>query len=308
MLQIDDIYTMEQIDLNLIRVFVAIYETQSATAAAEQLDITQPTVSYGLAKLRDTLSDRLFVREGRSLKPTPRASLLYPKLRDALIGIGKAIEETHRFDPETASRMFGIAMTDIGSLYFLPALEADFRAKAPRIGIEVRQVTVDDIVDQLASGKLDTAVGNLPSLRGQTRSAVLFREHYVCLMGAGHAAAIGELTMDRFLASRHVAVSSTYSGHRLAEDALLDQGISRQIVVRTPYYTALPLLLAHSDLIVLLPSRIARLFATQTAVVALPAPMDLPEIDVRMHWHARHEASPALGWLLDRLAAIGKTL
>ena len=299
---------MSQIDLNLVRVFVAIYETQSATAAAEQLNITQPTVSYGLAKLRETLSDHLFVRDRRSLKPTPRASQLYPKFRDALIGIGNAIEEIQSFDPRTDSRIFSIAMTDIGSLYFLPSLEADFQQKAPRIGIEIRQVQVDEIVDQLASGRLDAAVGNLPSLRGQTRSAVIFREHYVCLMGKEQALAIGEMTMDTFLASRHVAVSSTYSGHRLAEDALQDLGISRRIVVRTPYYTALPLLISNSDLVVLLPSRIARIFASQTDVVALPAPMELPEFDVRMHWHPRHETNPALNWLLERIASVGRSL
>ncbi len=228
--------------------------------------------------------------------------------RDALIGIGNAIEEIQSFDPRTDSRIFSIAMTDIGSLYFLPSLEADFQEKAPRIGIEIRQVQVDEIVDQLASGRLDAAVGNLPSLRGQTRSAVIFREHYVCLMGKEQALAIGEMTMDTFLASRHVAVSSTYSGHRLAEDALQDLGISRRIVVRTPYYTALPLLISNSDLIVLLPSRIARIFASQTEVVALPAPMELPEFDVRMHWHPRHETNPALNWLLERIAAVGRTL
>src|SRR5574338_366704 len=308
MLQIDVISEMNQIDLNLVRVFVAIFETQSATAAAERLNITQPTVSYGLGKLREALADRLFVRDRRSLKPTPRAALLYPKFRDALTSIGNAIEETQNFDPETASRIFSIAMTDIGSLYFLPALEADFRDKAPRIGIEIRQVPVDEIVDQLASGKLDAAVGNLPSLGGQTRSTVIFRERYVCLMGKAHADAIGQLTMEKFLASRHVAVSSTYSGHRLAEDALQDLGISRRIVVRTPYYTALPQLIANSDLVVLLPSRIARIFASQTEVVALPAPMELTEFDVKMSWHPRHEANPALHWLLERIESIGRSL
>lgn len=299
---------MSQLDLNLIRVFVAIYETQSATEAAERLDITQPTVSYGLAKLREALSDQLFVRDQRSFKPTPRATSLYLKFRDALESIGNAIEETQGFDPSSATRVFSIAMTDIGSLYFLPALEAELCRKTPNIGIEVLQIPVTDLVDRLASGKLDVALGNLPSLRGQTRSMPLFLEHYVCLVGMEHAKSIKEMTMETFLASRHVAVSSTYSGHQLAEDALADLGISRKIVVRTPYYTALPQLIANSDLVVLLPSRIAEIFSTQSAVVALPAPMKLPDFEVKMHWHSRHEANPALTWLLDHVASVGKTL
>ena len=141
-----------------------------------------------------------------------------------------------------------------------------------------------------------------------TRSTVILPEHCVCLVGRKQALAIGEMTMETFLASRHVAVSSTYSGHRLAEDALQDLGISRRIVVRTLYYTALSLLISNSDLVVLLPSRIARIFASQTDVVAMPPPVELPEFDVRMHWHPRHETNPALMWLLERLESVSRLL
>jgi DNA-binding transcriptional LysR family regulator len=299
---------MTDLDLNLIRVFVAIYETKSATAAAERLNLTQPTISYGLGKLRDVLSDQLFIRDQRIFKPTPRAVSLYQKFRDALESIGSAIDDTQSFNPKVATRIFSIAMTDIGSMYFLPDLEAHVCRDQPRIGIELRQVSVLDLVDELAAGKLDVAVGNLPSLRGLTRSVTLFREHYVCLLGKDYAASIQKMTMQAFLASRHVAVSSQYSGHQLAEDALTDLGISRQIVIRTPYYTALPQLIARSDLVVLLPSRIAAIFSTQSAVVAVPAPMDLPDFEVKMHWHSRHEASPALKWLLERVSTIGMHL
>jgi DNA-binding transcriptional LysR family regulator len=299
---------MHQIDLNLIRVFVAIYETQSATAAAERLNLTQPTVSYGLAKLREALSDQLFVRDQRNFKPTPRAVALYLKFRDALESIGNAIEDTQRFDPRTASRSFSLAMTDIGSMYFLPVLETELCRGKSQIGIELRQVSVADVVDQLASAKLDAAIGNLPSLHGHTRSMLLFHEHYVCLVGKDYATSIQNMTMENFLASRHVAVSSPYSGHQLAEDALADLGISRKIIIQTPYYTALPQLISQSDLVVLLPSRIANIFSTQSAVVAIPAPMELPDFEVKMHWHARHEANPAIKWLVDRVAAVSTRL
>lgn len=294
---------MSQFDLNLTRVFVAIYETRSATAAAERLDLTQPTVSYALAKLREALADLLFVRDKRTLKPTPRAEALYPRFRDALVVIGEAIEETHRFDPATANRIFNLAMSDIGSMYLLPPLERELHAIAPHVGLEIRQVPIPELVDQLASLKIDVALGNLPTLRGQTRSTALFREHYVCLLGKRHAERIGRMTLDAFRRSRHVVVSSTFSGHQLAEDALTDMGISRQVVIGTPYFTALPQLIAQSDLVVILPSRIAATFATQSDVVAHPAPMALPDFDVKMHWHPRHESNPAVAWLLDRIVA-----
>ncbi|BAL24201.1 LysR family transcriptional regulator [Azoarcus sp. KH32C] len=295
---------MTHFDLNLARVFVAIYETGSATAAAERLDITQPSVSYSLAKLREALADPLFVRFQRSLKPTPRADTLYPRFRDVLASVDEAIDDTHRFDPALASRIFNLAMSDIGGMYFLPRLERELCTEAPRITLDVRQVPISELADQLASLKIDVALGNLESLRRQTRSLTLFREHYVCLLSKQHAERIGMMTLDAFRRSRHVAVSSPSSGHRLAEDALADMGISRQIVIRTPYFTALPQLMAQSDLIVLLPSRAARIFVTQGDMVVQPAPMELPEFEVKMYWHQRHETNPSVAWLLERLEVL----
>lgn len=295
---------MTSFDLNLARVFVAIYETRSVTVAAERLDITQPSVSYSLAKLRSELADLLFVRDKRSLKPTPRAEALYPKFRDALVVIGKAIEETHRFDPDNANRIFNFAMSDVGSMYLLPRIERGLFGVAPHIGLDVRQVPTPEMADQLAAMKIDVALGNLTFLGGQTRSFTLFREHYVCLLGKQYAERIGSMTLDAFRASRHVVVSSAFSGHHLAEDTLTDLGISRRTVIRTPYFAALPQLIAQSDLVVMLPSRIAGIFAMQSGVVALPAPMPLADFEVKMYWHSRHESNPSIAWLLERLIAI----
>lgn len=295
---------MTPLDLNLIRIFVTIFETQSVTAAAERLDLTQPTVSYSLGKLRDKFSDQLFVRAKRRLKPTTLAEALYPNFRDALSLVTSAVDETYRFDPKTAYRVFNLAMSDIGSMYFLPLLEMELRRSAPNISLDVRQVAVSDLVEQLAARKVDVALGNLPSLFGQARSLPLFREHYMCLVGWDYANRIRKVTLDVFLASRHVVVSSPYSDHQLAEDALTNLGISRKVVIRTPYYTALPRLIASSDLVVILPSRVAAVFALQSNLVALPVPVELPEFDVKLHWHPRHETNPALMWLIERTEVI----
>lgn len=291
-------------DLNLLRIFVAVYETGGVTTAADQLDLSQPTVSYGLGKLREALKDPLFVRAQGAFTATPRAAALYPQFRDALALVNSAIDATHGFDPKTAHRVFVLAMSDIGSMYFLPPLEAALRRSAPGVSLDIRQVPVEELVDNLAASKVDAALGNLPSLQGKTRSLTLFRERYVCLVGSDYGNCITEMTPELFLGSRHVAVSSSFSGHQLAEDALADLGISRTVAVRTPYYTALPQLLAGSDLIVMLPERVAAVFSKQSDLVSFPVPFELPEFDVKLHWHPRHETNPALAWLIEKTGAV----
>ena len=86
---------MSHLDLNLVRVFVAIYETRSVTHAAERLDVTQSTVSYALAKLRKVYLDRLFSRGSDGLVPTGMAEQLFQRTELAATGRGLAIDEVH---------------------------------------------------------------------------------------------------------------------------------------------------------------------------------------------------------------------
>ena len=57
-------------DLNLLRVFVVIFEEKSATGAAQRLNLTQSAVSLNLRRLREMYQDSLFTRTGRGLAPT----------------------------------------------------------------------------------------------------------------------------------------------------------------------------------------------------------------------------------------------
>ena len=75
---------IDSVDLNLIRLFVAVYEEKSATRAGLRLDQTQSAVSFSLTKLRHLYNDPLFVRTGRGLSPTLFADQLYPALKESL--------------------------------------------------------------------------------------------------------------------------------------------------------------------------------------------------------------------------------
>lgn len=291
---------MNHLDLNLIRVFVAIYETRSVTQAAERLDVTQPTISYGLAKMRKVYADRLFSRSGTGLMPTGLAEQLFERFRDALATVESTLEQQSPFDPALSTRRFRLAMSDIGVMYFVPPLLRRFQEVAPRIEIDVSQIS-DDVGEDLAAGRLDLAIGHIPALAPPTRSALLFREHYVCLMSATHPTIGDTMSLKAFAAARHVMVSAPRSGHFLVEDALAQRGVNRNIVARVPQFTVLPQLLSRSDLLVLLPSRVAKLYVSQGGLKALDLPVELPDFQVQAHWHARHEYGAAHRWLIDEV-------
>lgn len=291
------------LDLNLVRVFVAIYETQSVTAAAERLDVTQPTISYGLSKLRKAYGDRLFLRSGSGVAPTNLAEQLYSVFRDALAAVENTLEERAVFFPASSKRRFRLAMSDIGVLIFVPLLLRRFQEVAPHIEIDVVSIS-ETTAEDLAAGRLDVAIGNIPQLNSQTRSAHLFKEHYVCLMSASHPSIGSEMSLSQFLTARHVMVSSPRSGHALVEEGLAQLGIHRNIVAKVPHFTVLPELLSQSDLLVILPSRVANLYVVQGALKAMRLPVELPEFHVQVHWHRRQDTSIAHKWLVDETVRV----
>ncbi|MBS0449367.1 MAG: LysR family transcriptional regulator [Proteobacteria bacterium] len=283
-------------DLNLVRVFIAIFETRSVTQAAERLDLTQPTISHALSRLRELYSDRLFTRGPAGLIPSSLCERLYEQLNVALSTIEATLEAREGFKAADSTRRFRIAVSDIGALFFVPPLLQRFRAEAPRVQVEFVQLS-ESLPEDLATGTLDLAIGNLPNLQTHSRHAFLFSERYVCLVSADHPAAGKKLTLGEFVQGRHLMVTSPSSGHALIDGALAQKGVRRTVVALVPQFSVLPSLVQDSDLMVTLPERVARLFAVQGRLAVLDLPVDIPAFNVQAHWHARSDNSPAQTWL-----------
>src|SRR5260370_28016664 len=100
-------------DLNLLRVFLAIWDLRSLTAAGERLGLTQPAVSHALRRLRTLFDDPLFVRTPTTILPTEAAILLHRPLDESFNIINQAMQQLDQFDPATAARVFRISMSDM---------------------------------------------------------------------------------------------------------------------------------------------------------------------------------------------------
>ncbi len=173
------------LDLNLLRVFDAVYRQKSVSRAAESLSLSQPAVSQSIARLRLLLKDALFIRVAGGVMPTAGAQTLARHVREALLLLEQGLHATARFDPNESRRTFRIHMSDIGEAEFLPALMQRVRRDAPGVRIETQQLDYRDIENALDSGKIDFAFGYLPDVE-QTERQRLFLERYVVLARADH--------------------------------------------------------------------------------------------------------------------------
>jgi len=132
---------LKDVDLNLLVVFRQLLIERRVSRAAELLGLTQPAVSNALARLRNILGDELFVRTGTGMVPTPYANQLARPVTEALGMLQGAINRRHSFDPATSTRRFVVAMTDIGEIYFLPALMQEL-AQLPGIAARALQFLI----------------------------------------------------------------------------------------------------------------------------------------------------------------------
>src|SRR6186713_230937 len=123
--------SFNNLDLNLLRVFDAIFQARSVTVAASNLHLTQPAVSKQLNRLREVLEDPLFVRTNDGMSPTPRAEAIAVPIRQALSELRNTVEQQLGFNPSKSDRTFRIFMSDLGQLVLLPRLLELISREAP---------------------------------------------------------------------------------------------------------------------------------------------------------------------------------
>jgi DNA-binding transcriptional LysR family regulator len=295
------VVNLDELDLNLLRVFDAVLRRRSVTAAGEELGLTQAGLSNALARLRKLLGDPLFLRTPRGMDPTPYAKSIADPVRQALGLIETTLTGHAEFDPVSSERTFRFHMSDIGEMVFLPPLLEHVHRAAPGVRVETRATTQEEIEGALALGELDLAVGFLPGLRPPVKSLSLFRDHYVCMMRADHPRIGATFPRRLFLEAAHALVASIGAGHRVVEETLLAHGLNRRIALRVPHFMVVPMILERTDLVVTVPSRVARVFERMGRFKTLKPPVAIPPADVRVHWHERYDQDPGNRWLLGVL-------
>ena len=292
---------LKNIDLNLLLVFHQLLAERRVSKVAENRGMTQPGVSNALKRLRVALGDELFVRTARGMEPTPYAAQLGEPIGYALSTIFDTLNEGVRFDPATSDRKFKIGMTDIGEVYFLPALMAALREQAPDVSISTVRNTAVNLQDEMEAGHIDLAIGLLPQLKSGYFQRQLFRQRYVCMFRQGHeldkSSDKASITVEEFERAEHVVVVSGGTGHAIVDQTIERLGIHRKIGLTVPHFVAVGHILSASSMIATVPERYAMACVKPFGLRYATHPLSLPEININIFWHARFNKEPANQWL-----------
>ncbi len=292
------------LDLNLVRVFTAIYETRSVSGAADRLYITQPSASYALARLRNETNDELFKRSRKGMEPTPTAIQLYKVFKKSLTGIEKAVAETRTFSPATSRYKFRLALSDLGELLLLPKLVMHLRQVAPHIELEVIPVDMNRLDEWLLTGRIDAALCSRNESVSSAQRELMVYERYVCLLNVDHPRIGQQLSLEEYMQEQHVIVSAT-SGHHIVEDRLKEYGIDRNVTVEVPHFAALGELIASSELLVTLPSSAAQIYVRRGNGRILELPFHVPNQEIFLYAHTEIGDITAKTWFYNVLRITG---
>ena len=293
---------IENIDLNLLRVFDAVYRAGNVSRAAEALGLTQPAASHALTRLRLLLRDPLFVRAPGGVQPTPRADRLAAAVGSALGTLAQALDERDHFVAAESRQIFRLHMSDIGEARFLPAVMAALRQQAPGVQLQTLPLPQDEIAAALDSGKLSYAFGFLPGVR-DTRRQALLHDRYIVLLRAGHPVLRlrrTSLSLDDMRALDYAAVRSHSETLRILQLLKLED----RLRLTAAHFLALPAIVRSTELAVLMPRNIARGFAQDGGYALAEPKIPLRDFQVSLHWSRRFESDPANRWMRQLLVKL----
>ncbi|MGI3184177.1 LysR family transcriptional regulator [Nioella aestuarii] len=291
------------LDLNLLRMLVALDDTRSVSLAGERLGLSQPAASNALSRLRQTLDDPLFLRSKDGMVPTGFADSILPEIRTHLGALFKTLERGAGFDPVTDARVFRLSLSGLGEAVFLPRLAVRTIQAGKGIRLVNTSTPTDMLADSLEAGEVDLAIGMVALSGRGVRSERLFNEDYVAIAGSGLSGS-PPADLQALRAARLMVPAPATTFGSAVDRALLAIGLADRVVLRLGHFGALPQLLAQLDLVAVVPRQLADQLVGAGQARVLDIIISDTVSPISMVWHTRTATDPACAWLRDQVRSL----
>lgn len=288
-------------DLPLLISLDVLLDEKSVTRAAARLSISQPALSGQLSRLRELFGDPLLVpsENGRGMVPTPRALDLHPRLSDALVQLRDAVAGGGSFDPATSARTFVVATNDsVFTIVVLNVLGSVAGLNNPNLKLAIIPAGDAALVERMARGEVDIFLGDANKLPETLKARFLMSDHFQMAQRHDHPRGKLPPTMDEYCSLSHVLVSQRAEFQSPIDGVLSKLSRERKVSIAVPSYNQVALVLAQTDHVATLPSRLLGRYRSFVDTVDIP--FDIPPFDLAMAWHARSQHDEGSRWLREQ--------
>lgn len=288
---------MKHLDLNLLVALDALLSKRSVTEAANFLHVTQPAMSASLAKLRRHFDDPLLVKVGRGLEPTALAEQLAVPLRLALDSVEQAIDMRPSFDPAVSRHHFKICASEFTASTLLVPVLARLEHIAPQVTVELLPWEPAVSFDRGWRNTLDFLFVSERFARQDSPWQLVIEDPLSCVVWTGNHQIGRTMSREQYLALHHVVMRYGFERSPGFEQWTLDQlKLHRRESISCATPALLGALVAGTQRIATLPSRMARLLAAQMPLKVLAPPIELPPLKIVMQWNQARDLDPPTSW------------
>lgn len=287
--------SVQQLDLNLLKVFESLYQQRNMTRTAELLHVTPSAVSHAVKRLRECLGDPLFERSEKGMIPTPACQRLAPLMLDNLSRLRQILQQWGTFEPASSQHHFTIGMHDALEVSVLPKLVSAAAEKAPLITLSSVKIERSNLQKELLSGHLDVALDIGMAVKPPVHHKQLITDDFCVLMRRNHPLE-ARLTPESYLDTHHLTVSNRPGGAAVEERYFLQLGEVRHVRMRCQNYYAAQQIVRDTDVLLTLPRAIATQLLMDDLVM-VNVPFEMPSLSTHLYWHDNMQTDAASQWL-----------
>lgn len=299
---------LRTVDLNLLTVFDAVYEARNMSRAAERLGMSQPAISLALGRLRNLLGDPLFVRGGGAMQPTARAQQIASPIRSILDTAVSVLLRQPGFDYVTSERSFELSLGDYGSCVILPRLCEQLEELGARVKLHIATTSPESAQAALAAGSLDLLLSLYPLTDPLYRSAVVYTDTLSVLARHAHPLVREGMSIEQYCGLRHLIRDWPHGDVRPTEEILFAHGLRRREFVLVDSFLVVPAIIASTDAVATLPTRLAEHFAKTHDLRLCSPPGGAAEFPIFLYWRKAMDEDEGHRWLRELIAGLFRRL
>ncbi|MGD9806043.1 MAG: LysR family transcriptional regulator [Hyphomicrobiaceae bacterium] len=300
---------IRSVDLNLIAVFDAIMTEGSLSAAGKRLGLSQSAVSHALARLRSITGDELFVRTRKGMRPTAHAAAIAGPLQSAVELCRHAFAARNSIAGVTDERTFVVDLPAGFDVVFVPPLLTAIQALGLGTRVWVNSDRAVDALTDLRDGETELALGLEPADAKWIRCTPLYDDEFLVCSRKGLVDRFAPLTQEMYLSSEHIALNWArgLSGSPV-DSRMRDLKWNRKVLAALPTLAGCASVVAHSNVLFTIHSRIARILAARFDLQLHPMPFRLAPVTLYQIWHERFDDDPGHQWLRGEFTRIAREL
>lgn len=218
-------------ELRHLRYFLAVAEHCHFRNAADELLVSQPTLSQQIKDLERELGAALFERVGRRARLTQAGETFRDYARRALDVLEEGQAVLNEFDDLLRGRLT-VGTVQTVNAYLIPKVVARVASEHPQVNLKVEELSASEIENRVLSGSLDFGVSFTPTTNREFDVEHLFEEQLVLVLHPDHPLAgrkkipVSHLSKERFC-----LLDRSFCTRRLIEECFRDGGATLHVAV-----------------------------------------------------------------------------